>query len=80
MKSVRIEKVCLAVTCTLLLQDGNTLLHYASSHGHTELCEFLLGAKANVEAKDKVLDATLAGQRCQSMTMIWAYERSGGRS
>ena len=40
------------------MQDGNTPLHYASSHGHTELCALLLRAKADVEAKDKVRDAT----------------------
>ena len=37
------------------MQDSNTSLHYASSHGHTELCELLIGTKADVGAKDEVL-------------------------
>ena len=40
------------------MQDGDTPLHHASSSGHTELCKLLLRAKADVEAKDKVRDAT----------------------
>ena len=52
---VRIENGCVALTGFLLLQRGNTSLHLASSLGRTELCELLLKAKADVEAKDKVL-------------------------
>ena len=86
-----IENPCVAVTCFLLLQSGNTSLHHASSNGRTELCELLLRAKADVEAKDEVLEATRGDrycgnmrtqpdQRCHSMTKISACERSGGRS
>ena len=42
----------------MVLQDGNTLLHLASREGHAGNCEWLLRAKAEVEAKDKVRDAT----------------------
>ena len=49
MKSTRIEKVCAAVTCF-------PLLHLASRNGDTELCCLLLGAKAAVEMRDKVLN------------------------
>ena len=52
-----------AVTISLPLQDSNTSLHYASSHGHTELCELLIGTKADVGAKDEVLEATRGGQK-----------------
>ena len=45
------------MTCSLLLQSGNASLHYASRYGHTELCELLLGAKVDVEAKDMVREA-----------------------
>ena len=38
----------------MLLQYGNSSLHLASRKGHAELCKLLLGAKADVEAKDKV--------------------------
>ena len=55
-----IEKPCVDVTCFLLLQDGNTSLHHASRNGRKELCKLLLRAKADVEAKDKVLDPCLA--------------------
>ena len=48
----------MAVTCFLLLQRGNTSLHLASSNGRRELCALLLRAKADVEAKDEVLEAT----------------------
>ena len=40
------------------MQVGNTPLHYASCRGHTELCNLLLRAEGNVEAKDKVVDTT----------------------
>ena len=52
---MRIEKVFVAATCSPLLQDGNTPLHLASRNGKTELCKWLVGAKANVEARNKVL-------------------------
>ena len=42
----------------MLLQGGNTSLHIASRDGHTELCKLLLGAKADVQAKNQVLVAT----------------------
>ena len=48
----------MAVACFLLLQSGNTSLHRASSNGRTELCELLLRAKADMEAKDQVFEAT----------------------
>ena len=51
------------MTISLPLQDSNTSLHYASSHGHTELCELLIGTKADVGAKDEVLEATRGGQK-----------------
>ena len=38
----------------MLLQYGNSSLHLASRKGHAELCKLLLGAKADVEAKDEV--------------------------
>ena len=41
----------------MLLQDGNTSLHLASRKRHAELCELLLGAKVDVEAKDMVREA-----------------------
>ena len=50
--------ICAGLTCSILLQFGNTTLHYASRKDHTELCKLLLGAKADVEAKDQVLVAT----------------------
>ena len=64
------------------MQRGNTSLHYASYDGHTELCELLLWAKADVEAKDEVLEATRGdrsfgtmrtepGQRCHSRAYLW---------
>ena len=43
------------MTISLPLQDGRTSLHYASSHGRRELCELLIGIKADVGAKDEVL-------------------------
>ena len=65
MKSMRIEKVFVAVTCSPPLQDGNTPLHLASRNGKTELCKCLVGAKANVEMKDKVLRSEIgAGVIC----------------
>ena len=51
----------------MLRQDGSTLLHYASSQGHTELCTLLLWAKANIEAKDKVLEATRGDKHLGNM-------------
>ena len=41
----------------MLLQYCNTSLHLASRNGHVKLCELLLGAKADVEAKEKVREA-----------------------
>ena len=41
----------------MLLQYGNSSLHLASRKGHAELCKLLLGAKADVEAKDTVREA-----------------------
>ena len=58
MKSVRMENVLCDFDLIFPMQDGNTPLHHASSRGHTELCKLLLRAKADVEAKDKVRDAT----------------------
>ena len=42
----------------MLLQDGNTSLHFASREGDMGSCKTLLRSKANVEAKDKVRDTT----------------------
>ena len=42
----------------MLLQDCNTSLLIASGVGRTELCKLLLRKKADVEATDKVLEAT----------------------
>ena len=41
-----------------MLQSGSTFLHYASFEGYVELCKFLLRAKAAVDAKDEVREAT----------------------
>ena len=68
----------------MLLQGGNTSLHFASRDGQTELCKLLLGAKADVEAKNEVLEVTMeidALVICVKssvffplMTMMWAWE------
>ena len=41
----------------MLSQYGTSSLHLASRNGHAELCEVLLGAKADVDAKDMVREA-----------------------
>ena len=41
----------------MLLQYGNSSLHLALCKGHAELCKLLLGAKADVDAKDMVRKA-----------------------
>ena len=41
----------------MLLQYGDTSLHLALHKGHAELFKLLLGAKADVEAKDMVREA-----------------------
>ena len=41
----------------MLLQDGVTSLQWALRNGNAELCKLLLGAKADVEAKEKVREA-----------------------
>ena len=51
----------------MLLQVGNTSLHFASRDGHTELCKLLLGAKADVQAKDQVLVATRGDRHIGNM-------------
>ena len=41
----------------MLLQDGNTSLHLGSRKRRVEVCQLLLGAKADVEAKNMVREA-----------------------
>ena len=43
----------------LLLQDGNTALHFACSNGHTEVVQYLLTNGANLSATDKVNHKTI---------------------
>ena len=45
----------------LLMQDGETALIWAAWHGHTEVVEVLLNAKANVDATNKVWCAGVLG-------------------
>ena len=52
-----------ALTCFILLQHGNTPLHCAASILHAELCKLLLGAKAEVEARNKVRVALREGSK-----------------
>ena len=85
MKSISIDKVCAALTCFILLQHGCTPLHCAASILHAELCKLLLGAKAEVEAKDKVRVALREGskwviylknQLYHGMMMMWAWRNT----
>ena len=43
----------------LLLQDGNTALHFTCSNGHTEVVQYLLTNGANLSATDKVNHKTI---------------------
>ena len=45
----------------LFMQDGETALIWAAWHGHTEVVEVLLNAKANVDATNKVWCAGVLG-------------------
>jgi hypothetical protein len=36
------------------LQDGNTALHYAALNGRTNVVQTLIGARANLDVKNKV--------------------------
>ena len=49
----------------MLLQYGSTSLHLALHNGHAELCKLLLGAKADVKAKDMVREAKPVIDSCQ---------------
>ena len=40
----------------LLLQDGNTALHFAYQYGHTEIVKHLLTNGADISATNKVSD------------------------
>ena len=51
---VRFHILILLLTLTLIVQDGYTALHAACDHGHDQIVELLITAKAALDLKTNV--------------------------
>ncbi len=71
LKTKAVFRFCCERCNSRLRFSGNTALHWASEHGHVEVCKLLVECEADVNAETSVHENPIDGLDARPLQILW---------